>query len=130
VLASCQRESGAARGTREAAEFLALEGRARELEHFADDAIRDLAPKRWKPHPGLPDPTVPVERLPKKFRELGGAFVGPPNVVLDSKRQAVVLQWGNGRHEIVVFVEAPAAQPPGSLTRKVNERIYVTAMSE
>ena len=74
---------------------------------------------------------VPRHHVPERFWNLGGTFGGPPDVLLrlqdDSAPGAMVLQWGNGRRQILVFASGPVSQPNAFYSRRVGTRVYVVA---
>lgn len=124
-------ESGAEQDVNDTFTALQASDGASDLESFADGVLRTYA----RPdagagpatRPGLPHTTVSIDKLPSKFWNLGGSYPGPPKVVVRLDKNAIVLQWGGGRHEIMIFGAAPANPLTGFYGRKVSERVYVVA---
>ena len=126
-------EPGATRLVNEDADWLLMSGNAADLEAVADaiqvefgDHPERLGTTRLG-RPGL----VPIDRLPSKFRGLGGYFKSSLEVVLETETPAhaarLVLMWGNGRHQVVVYGSAPTFKPRGFAVREVTSRVHVVA---
>lgn len=122
-------ESGAEQDVNDAFTSLQAHNGASELERFADGVLQAYATPDagLAAHPSLPHPAVSIDKLPSKFWNLGGSYPGPPKAIVRLDKNAVVLQWGGGRHEIMIFGAAPANPPTGFYGRKVSERVYVIA---
>lgn len=126
-------EPGATQDVNDAADILERGGECSELEGVADEIMRNYAAVAAT----LPEAeydigrAIPVENLPKRFHQLRGTWHGSPQVILrldqGSKATQVRLNWGHGRHSIVVFADGPSEPPKGFYVRRVSPRTYVLA---
>jgi hypothetical protein len=75
--------------------------------------------------------SLAIEKLPVKFRQLGGLFGDHPDLVLRASDLGspteIVVSWGHMRQAIIVFASPPQDTPEGFFVRKVSDRIYVVA---
>ena len=79
--------------------------------------------------------TLPIDRIPLKFRSLGGIY--PPDnpdgidlilqVNENGAAKSVVITWGHTREVIQIFPKPPFPRPTGFFVRPLNDRIYVIA---
>jgi len=131
IVRWCLGEPGATQGVNDAADKIIACGWGRELIELADQLMEEYASTASTlPIAFTGGRLLPPERLPEKFRTLGGIFPDPDLVLrLDSssKPTEVVISWGHMRHGIIVYAVPPAVPPQGFFVRRVNDRIYVIA---
>ena len=126
-------EPGATQDVNDTADTLSSSGGSQELQDLADKLMAEYAPLA----PTLPEAafgrgrSLPVERLPITFRQMGGSFGDNPDLVLrlDSANvpTSVVISWGHLRHAIIVYKQPPTNPPEGFFVRRVTDRIFVVA---
>ena len=71
---------------------------------------------------------LPLELLPVKFQERGGAYHEPQlflRLDAQSKPEVLVISWGHLREAIMVFREPPTTPPRGTLVERATGRIFV-----
>jgi len=103
-----------------------------ELQDVSDRLISEAAPisSTLPIEPFSGGRSLAVDKLPLKFRQLGGMYRDPDLVLRlsnDHVGAAVVVSWGHMREAIIIFAVPPAVAPCGFSVRKVSDRIYVVA---
>lgn len=127
-------EPGATQGVNDAADALTTANWDEELTVLADQLMDEYGAIAST----LPEAefssgySLPLDRLPPKFYELGGSFRHDPDLILRlddtiSTPTAIVLSWGHMRHAIIVYAKPPSVPPQGFFVRQVSDRIYVIA---
>jgi hypothetical protein len=108
-----------------------------ELQEIGDRLFSEFSPVAST----LPDnfipwgKTLPIDRLPLKFRSLGGDYAGdnPEHIDLllrvnaNGDPESIVITWGHTRQVIEIFPKPPSPPPTGFYARPLNDRIYVIA---
>lgn len=115
------------------ADVLVATGGGEELESIADTVFQRFGSTAEDLPKARPEGNhvVPRQYVPERFWKLGGTFRGPPDVLLrirdNSAPEAMVLRWGNGRRQILVFASGPVSVPNAFYSRRVGKRVYVVA---
>ena len=132
IIRQCLGEPGATQGVNDAADKIISSGWDQELIELSNELMQEYASTALTlpVEPFTGGRLLPIERLPRKYRTLGGTF-GDPDLVLrldsTSKPTELVISWGHMRQGIVVSALPIAKPPKGFFMRQVNERIYVIA---
>jgi hypothetical protein len=133
IIRFCLGEPGATQEVNDAADTIISSGWTSELETLTDKLMLEYAPitstlKKAQWGDGY---LLPLDRLPAKFRKLGG-FFGDPELILRTDANgiatALVLSWGHMRHSITIFAIPPSAAPQGFFSRQIGKRIYIAAV--
>ena len=133
IIRFCLGEAGATQNVNDAADKIISSGWEKDLIVLADTLTSEFGPVRDKlPEAFMGGRSIPIERLPAQYRQLGGMYVRiPPELVLRSSAEGVpahvVIDWAHMRHAIIVFSTPPSRPPQGFFVRKVNARVYVVA---
>ena len=104
-----------------------------ELTLLADKLIAEFEPvKNDLPKAFMGGGSIPIERLPIQYRQLGGLYsFSSPELVFRSGDQdsptQIVIDWAHMRHAIIIYAVAPPEGPKGVRLRKVSDRIYVVS---
>lgn len=123
-------ESGATQEVNDAADMIESEGWADDLEKLADDLTAEFQPVRENlPHAFIGGRLIPIDRLPAKYRKLGGRPTRHLEFVLGEGQWAsrVMLSWAHLRFAVVIFAEPPQKLPKGHHVRRVGKRVFVIA---
>jgi hypothetical protein len=124
---------GAARWVRSTADWLSSTSAGIELEGLADELMKEYhETARALPEAEFSNRgrALPLERLPKKFRDRGGDFYDPQVFVrldANAKPKVLAVSWGHLRQVILVFRKPPVDPPDGFRVRRVSRRTYVVA---
>ena len=130
IIRWCLGEPLATQQVNDAADRLISSGWDQELIDLSDQLMDEYASTASTLPKGADRRSLPLDRLPRKLRELGGMYGEPELIVrLDdaSTPTEIMISWGNMRHVIIVYAEPPAVPPSGFFVRQVNDRIYVVA---
>lgn len=135
IVRWCLGEPGATQWVNDTADKLISSAWSAELQELTDRLLSEFTPLAA---------TLPVEqfsrgrsitldKLPRKYRQLGGIFGDHPDLVLrtgdNDTPASLVVSWGHTRQAIMIFASHPPLAPRGFFVRKVNDRIYVVANS-
>ena len=133
IVRWCLGEPGATQWVNDTADKIISSAWSTELQELADRLLSEFTPLA----PTLPDEpfsrgrSIPLDRLPLKYRQLGGFFGDRPDLVLrtsdNGSPPSLVVSWGHTRRAILIFASRPPSAPQGFFVRKVNDRIYVVA---
>lgn len=132
VVRFCLGEPGATQWVNDTADKIVSSGWTAELQEVSSRLMSEFGlVSATLPEEGFSGGrSIPLERLPLKFRELGGSY-GEPDLALQTKEDgspvALVVSWGHMRQAILIFASAPLNPPRGFFVRKVDDRIYVVA---
>jgi hypothetical protein len=129
----CLGEPGATQWVNDTVEEITLLQETAELQEIGDRLMSEFGSINstlpTAPFPG--GKAIPLEKLPLKYRKLGGEFGDNPDLVLQMDQKgfpmAVVISWGHMRQSITIFSKPPSPPPKGFFVRKLNSRIYVVA---
>jgi len=133
IIRWCFGEPGATQWVNDTVDRITYLQETSELQEIGDRLISEFGPIRAtlleEPYAG--GKSIPPDKLPVKYRELGGMFGDHPDLVLqmneDGAPMAVVISWGHMRQSITIFSKPPSPLPQGFFVRKLNDRIYVAA---
>jgi hypothetical protein len=133
VVRWCLGEPGATQWVNDTIDRITYWHATAELQETGDRLVSEFAPINST----LPDApfsrgkAIPSDRLPEKYRKLGGIFGDHPQLILETKNEGipavVIISWGHGRQSIWIFSAALSSPPGGFFVRKLNSRIYVIA---
>ena len=133
IIRFCLGEPGATQDVNDAADKIISSGWEKDLIVLADTLTSEFGPVKDKlPEAFMGGRSIPIEKMPARYRQLGGTYSRiPPELVLRSSEEGVpsqvVIDWAHMRHAIIVFSTPPSQPPQGFFVRKVNARIYVVA---
>jgi hypothetical protein len=133
IVRWCLGEPGATQWVNDTADKLVSSAWAAELRELADRLTLEFGSvASTLPHePFSGGRSIPLDRLPNKYRRLGGIFGDRPDLVLRVSENdiptALIVSWGHTRQAIVIFVSPPPDAPHGFSVRKVDDRIFVVA---
>jgi hypothetical protein len=136
VIRWCLGEPGATQGVNDAIERINYWHDAAELQELGDKLISEFGPisSTLPDAPFSKGKSIPLDRLPQKYRELGGLFGNHPDLIFQPEDngtpRAIIISWAHMRKSITIFFKPPASPPRGFFVRKLNNRIYVVAGEE
>jgi hypothetical protein len=128
----CFGEPGATQWVHDTADKIVSSGSATELHEVSGKLMSEFGPiaTTLPNEPFSRGRLLAIDRLPAKYRKLGGIY-GDPDLVLrvneDGSPVAIVISWGHMRQAIILFANPPLTPPQGYFVRRVNERTYVVA---
>jgi hypothetical protein len=132
IIRWCLGEPGATQWVNDTVDKIMYSGETAEIEDLADRLMREFGPEspQLPKEPYSDDRALPLDRLPAKYRKLGGLF-GDPDLILKVDEKgiptAVIISWGHMRRSITIFSAPPPTLPQGFFARELNSRIYVVA---
>ncbi len=136
IIRWCLGEPGATQWVNDTVDQITYSQETAELQDIGDRLISEFGPisstlleEPYSVYSG--GKTIPLDKLPVKYRQLGGMFGDHPDLVLhmnkDSVPMAVIISWGHMRQSITIFSKPPSPPPQGFFVRKLNDRVYVAA---
>jgi hypothetical protein len=133
VVRFCLGEPGATQWVNNTADTIIDSGWTKELEVLSDQLCKDFQ----SDSKSLPVdkfsrlPTLPSARLPLKFKKLGSWPRGDVADLFERPEEngpsTIIISWGHGREEVIIFGNPQSVPPKGFFVRKVGSRIYVVA---
>jgi len=135
IVRWCLGEPGATQDVNDAADKIRSSGWEKDLTDMADALMVEFTPIATNlPVAFMGGRSIPIERLPAQYRQLGGIYsrlnVVPELVLRQGQLGApdqIVIDWAHMRHAIIIYAVPPHDSPTGFYVRKVSNRIYVVA---
>ena len=134
IIRWCLGEPGATQDVNDAADVILSEGWEPDLMALSDSLLAEYRamPTRAPGASFMGGFLIPIEKLPDRYRQLGGTYSGvEPEFAFrprdDSGPDRIVIGWAHMRHAVIIYSVAPPGSPTGFHVRKVSARMYVVA---
>jgi hypothetical protein len=136
IIRWCLGEPGSTQWVNDTVDQVTYLQETAELQDIGDRLISEFSPisstlseETYSVYSG--GKSIPLDKLPIKYRQLGGMFGDHPDLVLQVNKDgvpiAVIISWGHMRRSITIFSKPPSPPPQGFFVRKLNDRVYVVA---
>ena len=135
IVRWCLGKPGATQGVNDAADKILSSGWEKDLTNMADALMIEFTPIATNlPEAFMGGRSIPAEKLPTQYRQLGGIYSRlnvVPELVLRQGQlgdpDQIVIDWAHMRHAIMIYAVPPHDSPTGFYVRKVGNRIFVVA---